>query len=1365
MHGDYITVSDIDGIPEPGGPDSPLIIYGDTSQNGLRYSHTGSTNSVNARQFSNHGNDVIDASNASSGLTIYGGQGNDLIFGSQSGDHIAGGSGQDEIHAGSGNDHIYGDAGINTDISMRIDLIGTTPDDDETPVPPAQVLQIVNSPAISDNPQTGDALDVNTDYIYGDEGEDITFGDFGEIIQTPGTIRILSTGNLAEIQSLNPESGAHNEIWGGSENDIIMGGSGMDTIHAGEGDDVIFGDHGYVSVEEGLSLRINVNHFSHGDVDTIHGMSGNDIIIGGVSGDTLNALSGNNIILGDHGDITYTINSNNQRSLQTVTTSNFDYGDNDTITSGDGVDILFGGTAADTITAGNGKDLLVGDQGVAYYVDNELVYLETINVTPTSLTVLRVLPGDATNDNIVNLSDLAKLATNFGMSNVDGIPMTWSDGDFNGDGVVDLVDLAKLAANFNRSAPLSIVAVDEDDTLNGNLGNDILIGGQGSDTINTGDGDNLVLGDNGYVDFTSNDNDASTLDFIETDNPEHGDVDHITSGSGNDIILGGTAGDQIHAGAGNDLIMGEFARISGDIDATQLPFTPQFTFISIFEQHPDAGNDLIHAEAGNDIILGQQGADTIYAGDGDDDLTGGHNLSDGYDANDKLDGGDGQDITSPVFFGNDFIAGGTGDDEIFGQLGDDIIQGDGSIDVNASASRNSLGQLILTPSFETALDGDDYIEGNGGSDVIFGNLGQDDIIGGSSNIFSLDTIEMRPDTSDIIFGGAGTRIDRNEYASIDNGNSDSATIDIVDEHTLDADMILGDNGNIYRFVGYNNTVGGDGSQNIQLDSGFLAYNYDNYAESRRLIVRAVELIDYTPGGEDLNALVGNADTTINPDRGAADEIHGGIGDDAVYGMVGDDIIFGDAGDDDLIGGYGANWISGGTGQDGILGDDGRILTSRNSSLGEPLFSIDPITSNQLDLEISNTGNHLESIINVNGELKKSVDLTPFNPALTGDIYDVYYEHTNADDIIFGGLGSDFIHGGAGDDAISGAEAMSADDPANPGAPLLYTYDNPSNPGDYLLFGEDATRLEEFLAYNENAPIEKVYVNRNTRVFTDANDPDAVPFLLNFDASDGQLVDTIDVNGTPTDIYTDGDDRIFGDLGNDWIVGGTGRDTLYGGFGNDVLNLDDNLDTNGGLNDTTDSHPSYADFAFGGAGRDYMIANTGADRMLDWSGEFNSYVVPFSPYGAPTILRAGSPKTVQYLYQRSESDGVDMTRAADALSDIDRNGEPYGELGAVTQKDPYWGEQHGAPDDPQPGSTGGPRDTRGGGSSTDSNQLLKAATETSDYADLLTEASSESPSTTDSLIVSTDQTVPNEQYDWEHIGDILNDENGNGSELI
>src|SRR5262249_52911395 len=126
-------------------------------------------------------------------------------------------------------------------------------------------------------------------------------------------------------------------------------------------------------------------------------------------------------------------------------------------------------------------------------------------------------------------------------------------------------------------------------------------------------------------------------------------------------------------------------------------------------------------------------------------------------------------------FGNDYIAGGPGDDMIFGQLGNDVIQGDGQLPApfaNLSAApalgclstagtvrragwsfpklidacRDSGDNLAIHPSTDNlgpesndvgaGVDGSDYIEGGGGSDVIFGNQGQDDIVGGSSSLFS-----------------------------------------------------------------------------------------------------------------------------------------------------------------------------------------------------------------------------------------------------------------------------------------------------------------------------------------------------------------------------------------------------------------------------------------------------------------------------------------------------------------------------------------------------------------------------------------------------------------------------------------------------
>jgi len=85
-------------------------------------------------------------------------------------------------------------------------------------------------------------------------------------------------------------------------------------------------------------------------------------------------------------------------------------------------------------------------------------------------------------------------------------------------------------------------------------------------------------------------------------------------------------------------------------------------------------------------------------------------------------------------------------------------------------------------------------------------------------------------------------------------------------------------------------------------------------------------------------------------------------------------------------------------------------------------------------------------------------------------------------------------------------------------------------------------------------------------------------------------------------------------------------------------------------------------------------------------------VPFAPFGAATVSRALQPQLMEYLYILSASDGADPTRANDTGADPLRNGEPWGELGLVKQKDFDWQDQTGAPDDPQAGNIhGGRRD--------------------------------------------------------------------------
>jgi Ca2+-binding RTX toxin-like protein len=838
------------------------------------------------------------------------------------------------------------------------------------------------------------------------------------------------------------------------------------------------------------------------------------------------------------------------------------------------------------------------------------------------------------------------------------------------------------------------------------MDNDVILGGVGGDMISAGGGDDIVFGDNAEMAILNN-----LARFAQTTARTVGDGDTLFGNEGEDVLVGGAGGDRIDGDADDDLIFGDNVELDrrGDLfgDITNPRFRVLLGQVIYSRNDIPAFLQGLGALPASQFEVGQVLVDPDNASNyrDPDILVGGDAVPIWIDWEiTLLDHDVATELANGNNFGNDYIAGGSGHDQIFGQLGDDTIQGDGGIEslVNDDTAVGGRGPEVLidltptltgvtapgalaapyfTPSEDAASDGDDYIEGNGGSDVIFGNLGQDDIIGGSSSLFSLDQRDERPDGGDLIFGGSGTKIGHDALAANAQGD-----ITVGDEHARDADVIAGDNANIYRLVGTGTVTDPMDATNTvlgQMTDSFLEFSYDALRgpDVQRIIARAVELLDYTPGGPDFKPDKFDPEhPDYLPDIGDGDEVHGESGDDVVYGMVGKDVLFGDSESDDLVGGWGADWISGGQGMDGVIGDDGRILTSRYAALepinGNGLPVANPDDPNDyaellngilkvdlLDKKIRTPGDIQTAIINpsemVNGqmvgEIFKSVDLTPFNLDPNTAMQDRLFEPLYANDIIFGGRGNDFLHGSAGDDAISGAEAL----------PEFFAA--PINPGNALRF--DADRIE-FADYNEDDPWSRID-----------------PFFLN-------LAPSGDPNGTlPADEAIDDnfdEDAIFGDLGNDWLVGGPDNHNLFGGFGADLLDADDDKGTNGGLNDAADPiNIDIQDRALGGAGRDVLIANTGGDRLMDWIGEFSSFIVPFAPFGEFTITRAVFPNLFEFLYDLSASLGADPTRSADTGNLAERNGEPDGELGLVTQKDGgLWQDQTGAPIDPQPGNIPG-----------------------------------------------------------------------------
>ena len=59
-------------------------------------------------------------------------------------------------------------------------------------------------------------------------------------------------------------------------------------------------------------------------------------------------------------------------------------------------------------------------------------------------------------------------------------------------------------------------------------------------------------------------------------------------------------------------------------------------------------------------------------------------------------------------------------------------------------------------------------------------------------------------------------------------------------------------------------------------------------------------------------------------------------------------------------------------------------------------------------------------------------------------------------------------------------------------------------------------------------------------------------------------------------------------------------------------------------------------------------------MFDWTGEFNSFIVPFSPFGAPTVNRLFSPHARDFIRALAAAGGEDAGPSIPAGEPFDEN---------------------------------------------------------------------------------------------------------------
>ncbi|WP_238256933.1 beta strand repeat-containing protein, partial [Methylorubrum podarium] len=738
--------------------------------------------------------------------------GADTITAEDGESRIIGGAGGDAITTGAGNHVILGDSG-EADFTVAVTGAVTT-----------SVLARIATTATAIGGADTITFGAGSNVVLGGAGGDTIKGaDRGAVVLGDnGIVTFDADGRIRRALSIDTEIGGDDTITIGDGDNVVLGGTGRDAITIGNGDNVVLGDSGQADFEAGIIVEITSNSPEVGDRDTIAVGSGRNTAIGGAGADTISAGikdgvkvgTATNVIIGDAGHARFTA-----AGLPIlVETTDDKVGGDDTITVGDGVAVILGGSGGDAIAAGNGRGTVLGDNGQATF-DAQGRVLRVATTAATAGARDEITLGDGGSVVIGGVGADA-IRTGSGADVILGD----NGGAVFADGV--LVSVETMESSFGGG-----------DTIAAGEGDNVVFGGVGADDITTGAGLDIILGDDGTATFAQ-----GKLVRVSTKNESVAGDDTIRAGDGDNVVLGGSGSDAITTGIGADLVFGD----NGAVD-----FVDGVRREALSERVGGGGRDTISTGAGADLILGGLGGDTIDAGklDSDDDIVFGDNAHITFDAQGRVtlaetvDPTLGGDDEIQAGAGANLILGGSGSDTITTGTGADIVLGDNGFVTFAGGIRLEAMSDLSGGARDTIVTGD-------GADLVIGGLGG-------------DTIDAGKDDSDddIVFG--------------DNGH---VTFDEQGRVTLaqSTDPTSGGDDSIEVGGGDNLVIGGAGSDTVTTGAGTDIVLGDN------------GFVTFA-GGIRLEA-------KSDPSGGARDTIQTGAGADLIIGGLGGDVI--DAGKDD-----------------------------------------------------------------------------------------------------------------------------------------------------------------------------------------------------------------------------------------------------------------------------------------------------------------------------------------------------------------------------------------------------------------------------------------------------------------------------------
>ena len=951
----------------------------------------------------------------------------------------------------------------------------------------------------------------------------------------------------------------------------------------------------------------DVNAYITNGNDTINGTSGNDYIDG---------LSGNDVIYGNDGDDTLVGNAGNDRLIggngNDTYIFNAGWG-NDTIDNSSNDDPS---SCEDTIQFGS--DIAVDDI-VIKRQENDLI-LSTKDGSNTLRVFSYFVEAGATNNTIKYI----KFA--------DGTTWTYED--------------VRLAWNQNPvsvDGGVTLEGNDDDNSLSGGSGNDILIGNGGNDNISAGSGNDTILAGTGddYIDGGSG-NDSYYYNY--------GDGMDTISDNGNfDVIVFNRGIDPeklVYRNEGNDLrIMIDGSETQGvliknffssiDYKIEELHFADNvvirlseiglvLTQKNIGETvtgtefgdtiYANDGFDTVNAGKGDDIIIGGKGNDQLNGGEGSDTYI--YNIGDGLDTisdyqnsstegrNDKIKFGEGIKFSDLTFRknGNDLII----------TLFNDITQGI-VIKSQFSSDYDSIEYLEFADGSQFSLkengftfqqtDGHDDVTGTKYDDTIYGGAGNDTLKGENGN--------------DILIGGKGNDVLNGGYGNdtyIWNLGDGLDTIEDYQGSSTDGrmDSVSFGQGISFEDLTFECSgsdliiyVKGDRTQGVILRNQF---NSDYYR------IEYLELADGT-----VKNLTEMGFTFQQTDR--HDNVTGTQYDDIIYGNGGNDTLNAGNGNDILVGGKGDDSLDGGYGNDTYvwnLGDGFDTISDYQSSSTEGLE--DKIKFGEgitfEDLSFENSGNNL--IIYVNGDKTQGLQLNNYfygsnytieilefadgstvnltqigltfqqqdnSETITGTAYDDVIYANDGNDTVNAGSGNDTIYGGNGNDTLNGQ----GDNDTLVGGKGNDSLDGGSGDDTYIYNLGDGYDIisdssgNDKIKFGEGISFADLKFangdNNSLLIFLSEDKTEAIQ-INNFISNGNYRIEQLE--------FADGTTKNLSEMGltfdqydcAETITGTDYDDVIYGNGGNDTL--------------------------YGGNGNDILSGGTGHDRLEGGSGD-DTYV--------------------------------------------------------------------------------------------------------------------------------------------------------------